>query len=393
MSHLGSTGRRPLREGNLWKRAVLTRSPGVRRQSRQIVAHTRHPDEKIHMMKRRLLGTQVAPVGLGCMGMSATYGPSDEAESTRVLERALELGVDHFDTADMYGNGENERLVGRVLRAASNRSEIILATKCGIKSDPDDPTKRSVDNTPAYIKAACERSLERLDTPIDLFYLHRITNLGADIDNSMTAMADLLAQGMIRGVGLSEANIPTIRRADAVLRSLTSGVHGIAAVQTEFSLMSRDLEQSGILRVCEELEVSVVAYSPIGRGLLGGQINAFEDLADGDFRRTLPRFHSDAIARNANIAQAIQRIAADRGASPAQIALAWVLSRSPAMLAIPGTRRVQYLEENWAANEIALSSDLSLALNQYMDSITVQGLRYAPEILKIYGLETPATLN
>lgn len=342
------------------------------------------------MSKRQLASKFVAPIGLGCMGMSEFYGPSDEAESIAVLERALELGGDHFDTADMYGDGHNEMLVGRVLRSAGNRKDIVLATKCGIKRDPNDPLKRSVDNSPAYIKAACRRSLDRLGTHIDLYYLHRISNLGAGIEESMTAMAELLADGSIGAVGLSEADIPTIHRADAALRRLTDGKHGVAALQTEFSLMSRDLQQNGILAACEKLGIAVVAYSPMGRGLLTGRISSLNDLDEKDFRRTLPRFQSDAIERNAAVAREIGRIADDLRATPAQIALAWVLSRSPALLAIPGTRRIKYLEQNWVVGDIVLSADTLAAIDGYLGTNPVSGLRYAPEVLKAYGIDAPA---
>lgn len=343
------------------------------------------------MNKRKLADRYIAPIGLGCMGMSEFYGPSDEAQSVAVLERALELGVDHFDTADMYGDGHNELLVGRVLRSAARRSSIVVATKCGIKRDPNDPAKRFVDNSPAYIKTACARSLERLGTHIDLYYLHRISNLGENIEDSMGAMAELLGDGSIGAVGLSEANASTIRRADTSLRKLTGGKHRIAALQTEFSLMSRDLELSGILSVCEELGISVVAYSPIGRGLLTGKINRVSDLDTSDFRRSLPRFHADAIERNGAVAKEIARIAADCDATPAQIALAWLLNRSSSLHAIPGTRRIQYLEQNWAAGDLVLSEDALATIERYLDTNPVAGLRYAPEVLKAYGIDAAAT--
>ncbi|MHB8886100.1 MAG: aldo/keto reductase [Methylovirgula sp.] len=340
------------------------------------------------MIKRQLAGKKVAPIGLGCMGMSEFYGPSDEAQSISVLERALELGVDHFDTADMYGDGHNETLVGRLLRVAANRNKIILATKCGIKRDLNDPSKRFVDNSPEYIKAACKRSLDRLTTHIDLYYLHRISNLGTNIEESMSAMADLLAEGAINAVGLSEANIQTIRRADAALRKFTDGKHSLAALQTEFSLISRDIELNGILKVCEELGIAIVAYSPISRGLLTGQINSLKDLDETDFRRTLPRFREGVIDHNAMIAREISRIAPHVGATPAQIALSWALSRSPSLHAIPGTRRIKYLEQNWVAGEVVLSADTRAAIDRYLDTNPVSGPRYAPEILKAYGIET-----
>jgi aryl-alcohol dehydrogenase-like predicted oxidoreductase len=324
------------------------------------------------------------------MGMSEFYGPSDETQSIAVLNRALEIGVTHFDTADMYGDGHNEKLVGSVLRSAPNRDQIILATKCGIKRDPNDPAKRAVDNSPDYIKLACRRSLDRLGTPIDLYYLHRISNLGAQIEESMAAMAELLKDGLIRSVGLSEANADTIRRADSTLRSLTDGKHGLAAIQSEFSLMSRDIEQTGIIKLCEELGIAVVAYSPIGRGLLTGEISRLDDLDEKDFRRTLPRFQAEAIERNALVAREIGRIAQDLGATPAQIALAWVFTRSPSLLAIPGTRRIKYLEQNFAAKDIVLTDEVTAAIDRVLDTNPVTGQRYAPEVLKAYGIETPA---
>nr|WKF56722.1 Aldo-keto reductase IolS [Paraburkholderia busanensis] len=339
------------------------------------------------MSVRKLGPFDVNPVGLGCMGMSEFYGPTDEQQSERVLHRALELGVDHFDTADVYGYGHNEELVGRVLNGSGARERVVLATKCGIVRDKDDPAKRGIDNSPAYILEAFSKSAERLKTHIDVFYLHRISHYGEQIEASMSAMATLLKQGAIRAVGLSEASARTIERAHAELLRLTDGEHGLAAVQTEYSLMSRDVEDNGIFAACRDLGVTLVAYSPIGRGLLTDSLNTLDALDQSDYRRTLPRFSKDALASNGDLAAAIGAVAKKIGASTSQIAIAWVLSRAGNLLAIPGTKRLDYLASNVGASALTLSAQTLRELEQALNDRPVSGRRYAPEILATYGLD------
>lgn len=339
------------------------------------------------MSVRNLGPFKVNPVGLGCMGMSEFYGPTDEKQSEDVLIRAIELGVDHFDTADVYGYGHNEELVGRVIRASGKRDHLVVATKCGIVRDKNDPAKRGIDNSPAYIRESFGKSHDRLKTHVDLFYLHRISHYGERIEASMSAMSELLKAGAIRAVGLSEANATTIERAHRELLRLTDGEHGLVAVQTEYSLMSRDVEHNGIFVKCRELGIALVAYSPIGRGLLTGTLTKIDDLDQQDFRRTLPRFSQDAISANANLAAAIGSVAKEIGVQTSQLAIAWVLSRGDNVFAIPGTRRIKYLESNTSAKDIVLSPDLLRTLDSLLDEVPVTGTRYAPEVLATYGLD------
>lgn len=339
------------------------------------------------MTKRILAQKTVSAVGLGCMGMSEFYGATDEAESLAVLHRALELGVDHFDTADMYGDGANEVLLGRAFAAHPRRDDLLVATKCGIARDPGNPSSRIIDNSPEYIRGAWARSRDRLGTRIDLYYLHRITDRGAHIETSMAAMGELLNEGKIGGAGISEAKAETIRRAHAALLEATGGRHGLAAVQTEFSLMSRDVEINDVLATCDELGIALVAYSPIGRGLLSGRISKPDDLAGDDIRRTLPRFSADAIGRNAAIAARIAEVAEELGATSSQVAIAWVLTRSPRVHAIPGTKRIAYLEENRGAADLVLSPEILARIDAVLEANPVAGTRYTPEMMKAYGMD------
>ncbi|HYH20709.1 MAG TPA: aldo/keto reductase [Azospirillum sp.] len=328
----------------------------------------------------------VSCVGLGCMGMSEFYGATDDAASVEVLREALDLGVTFFDTADVYGYGHNERLVGRVLKESGRRGSVVLASKCGILRDEQDPTVRGVDNSPAYIKAACGRSLDRLGTGIDLYYLHRIAEGGAHIEASMDAMADLLAEGKIGHVGLSEASAPVIRRAHARLLERTDGRQGLSAVQTEYSLMSRGPEQDGVLDACRELDILFVPYSPIGRGLLTGGIEEAAQLDTTDFRRSLPRFQGDAMAHNRALVDKVQDMARSHGCTPAQLALAWVLAKGEFIAPIPGTKRSRYLRENIAAAQVQLSPDDVLTLDTAFSHGAVSGGRYALTAMAAYGL-------
>ncbi|HML24954.1 MAG TPA: aldo/keto reductase [Aggregatilinea sp.] len=290
----------------------------------------------------------VTQIGLGCMGMSEFYGPSDETESIATLHRALELGVTLLDTADLYGNGHNERLLKKGIVDAGKRDQVVIATKFGFVRDPETGAGRGVSGRPDYVKAACDRSLQRLgiDT-IDLYYQHRV-DPETPIEDTVGAMAELVQAGKVRAIGLSEAGAETIRRAHAV--------HPITALQTEYSLWSRDVEGE-ILSTCRELGITLVAYSPLGRGFLTGKIDSLDDLAPDDWRRNNPRFQGNALRQNMRMVEEIEALAAEKDATPAQIALAWVLAQGDDIVPIPGTRRIKYLEENVASAGIVLIAD------------------------------------
>lgn len=293
-------------------------------------------------------GLHVSAQGLGCMGMSAFYGSDDERESVVTLERALELGVTFWDTAEMYGQGANEELIARTL--GDRRDRIVLATKFGIVPDPDAPgdrSRRRVDGSPANVRRSIEGSLRRLGTDhVDLYYQHR-PDPGTPIEDTVGAMAELVAEGKVRFLGLSEMDADTIRRAHAV--------HPITAVQTEYSLWTRAAEE--VLPTLRELGIGLVAYSPLGRGFLTGRFTSPADFAEGDFRSVNPRFAEDAFAANMRIVDVVKEIAEGHGVTPAQVALAWVGSRGDDVVAIPGTRRATRLEENLAALDVTLTDD------------------------------------
>jgi aryl-alcohol dehydrogenase-like predicted oxidoreductase len=305
-------------------------------------------------MNRRTLGPkgpEVSAIGLGCMGMSAFYGATDEGEAIATIHRALELGCDFLDTSDMYGPHTNEELLGRALRG--RREEVFLASKFGIKIEPGgpgEPWRRSIDGSPAYVREACEGSLRRLGVEhIDLYYQHRVDPT-TPIEETVGAMAELVGEGKIRHLGLSEASAATIRRAHAV--------HPIAAVQSEYSLWTREVEEE-VLPTLDELGIALVAYSPLGRGFLAGRFAAREEIEEGDFRRYGPRFSEENFERNYLLTERVRELAAERGSTPAQLALAWVLSRGEHIVPIPGTKRRTYLEDNLAAAEIELSAEES----------------------------------
>jgi aryl-alcohol dehydrogenase-like predicted oxidoreductase len=298
-------------------------------------------------MDRRRLGPEgpeVSEIGLGCMGMSAFYGESDEGESIRTIHRALELGCNFLDTSDMYGPHTNERLVGRAIEG--RRDEVFLASKFGIRLEPGDPPRRSIDGSPEYVRSACEASLQRLKVDhIDLYYQHRV-DPKTPIEETVGAMGELVREGKVRHVGLSEAGAETIRRAHAV--------HPIAAVQSEYSLWTRDVEDE-VLPTLRELGIALVAYSPLGRGFLSGRFSSPEELDEGDFRRHGPRFTGENLQENLKLAERVRELAGEKGVTPGQLALAWVLHRWEHVVPIPGTKRVSYLEENVAAAEVELS--------------------------------------
>jgi aryl-alcohol dehydrogenase-like predicted oxidoreductase len=301
-------------------------------------------------MKQRRLGKGgplVSELGLGCMGMSDFYGQRDDDESIRTIHRALDLGITMLDTADMYGIGDNETLVGKAI--AGRRDQVFLATKFGIVRDANDASVRGINGSPKYVASACEASLQRLNVDsIDLYYQHRV-DTSVPIEETIGAMADLVRAGKVRYIGLSEASADTVRRAHAV--------HPIAAVQNEWSLWSRDLEENGQLQAVRECGAAIVAYSPLGRGFLTGQVQRPQDFAQDDFRRSSPRFTGDNFAKNLTLVDAVRALAERKGCAPSQVALAWLLAQGDDVVPIPGTKRVRYLEENVGALDVHLSAD------------------------------------
>jgi aryl-alcohol dehydrogenase-like predicted oxidoreductase len=322
-------------------------------------------------MKTRTLGTlPVSAQGLGCMGMSEFYGTGDQAEAERTIHRALDLGVTFLDTADMYGPFTNERLVGQAI--AGRRDEVVLATKFGNERGVDG-SYRGVNGRPEYVRAACDASLQRLGVDvIDLYYQHRV-DTKVPIEDTWGALRELVESGKVRHAGISEAAPETIRRAHAV--------QPVTAVQTEYSLWTRDPEEDGVLATCAELGVGFVAYSPIGRGFLSGQIRSVDDLAPDDFRRHNPRFQDAAFEQNLRLVDRVREIADGKGATASQLALAWVMAQSdvpgnPAIVPIPGTKRVSYLEENASAADIELTAEDLRRLDEAAPVGAAEGDRY-----------------
>ncbi len=325
-------------------------------------------------MEHRRLGLQgleVAAVGFGCMGMSEFYGPSDEAASLDLLQHAIDIGVTFWDTADMYGVGANERLVGRALRG--RRDQVVLATKFGVVRGEDD-SFRGVNGTPDYVRSACDASLQRLGVDhIDLYYQHRV-DPQVPIEDTVGAMAELVEAGKVRFLGLSEAGASTLRRA--------SSVHPISALQSELSLWSRDIEDE-VVPACRELGIGVVAYSPLGRGFLSGAIKSIDDLAEDDWRRHMPRFQGENFAKNLELVERVEQMSAAKGCTPAQLALAWVLAQGADVVPIPGTRSRSRLEENAGAPEIGLSDHELAEIDELIPRDMAAGTRYPEQAMSM----------
>lgn len=324
-------------------------------------------------MKTKQLGSQgllASELGLGCMGMSEFYGAHDDADSIKTLDHAFDIGVRFWDTADAYGPHTNEVLVGKALKG--KRQQITLATKFGILRDPLNPELRGLNGKPDYVKSACEASLKRLGIDIiDLYYLHRVDGV-TPIEETVSAMADLVKQGKIRGIGLSEVSVETLKKAHAV--------HPITAVQSEYSLWTRDPED-GILQTCAELGIGFVAYSPLGRGFLTGQIKKIEDFEAGDYRRFSPRFQGENFQKNLLLVEKIQQLATKKGCQASRLALAWVMAQGKHIFPIPGTKRIKYLDENAGALTVSLSPEELAEIDAILPRNAAAGQRYPEQMM------------
>ncbi|HUA81059.1 MAG TPA: aldo/keto reductase [Dyella sp.] len=323
-------------------------------------------------MQTRTLGKNgplVSAIGLGCMGMSDFYGARDDAQSIATIHHALDRGITLLDTADMYGPFINEELVGKAIKG--RRDQAFVATKFGIMRDPSDPAKRGVNGRPDYVRSSCDNSLKRLGVDhIDLYYQHRV-DTSVPIEETVGAMAELVTAGKVRYLGMSEASAQTIERA--------SKVHTISALQSELSLWTRDPEENGSLAMCRKLGIAFIAYSPLGRGFLTGAITKPEDFDQDDFRRTNPRFQGENFIRNLQLVKQVETLAAEKGCTPAQLALAWVLAQGEDIVPIPGTRRSARLDENLGALNVRLDKNELESIDRIFPPEAVAGERYAPQ--------------
>ncbi|RIA84189.1 oxidoreductase [Glomus cerebriforme] len=310
-------------------------------------------------------GVKIPAIGLGCMGMSDFYGSADEQESINVLKRSIELGFILWDTADIYGNGANEVLLSKVLK--DNRDDVFLCTKFGVIRDSSGAFK-GVSGKPEYVRQSCEKSLKRLGVDyIDLYYQHRM-DPDTPIEDTVGALAELVNEGKVKYIGLSECSAETLRRANKV--------HPISAVQIEYSPWTLDIETNGIMETCSELGITIVAYSPLGRGFLSGKYKSIDDFEQGDFRRMLPRFQGENFDKNLVLVHKFHEFANKKGVTPSQLCLAWVISQGDNIIAIPGSRKLEYLEENFGTANVQLSSEELSEIRQIINSIEITGTRY-----------------
>ncbi len=325
-------------------------------------------------MQIKKLGSQglhASQLGLGCMGMSEFYGSHNDTESIKVIHHAIDLGVTFLDTADAYGPFTNEELVGKAIKG--KRDKITLATKFGIQRSPADPTSRTINGKPEYVRQSCDASLKRLQVDvIDLYYLHRV-DASTPIEDTVGAMRELVKAGKVKGIGLSEVSASTLRKAHKV--------HPISALQSEYSLWSREPEEK-ILATCKELGIGFVPYSPLGRGFLTGQIKKFEDFEPTDFRRTSPRFQGENFSKNLDLVKRLEQLAKEKGCTASQLALAWVMAQGDFLFPIPGTKRIKYLEENVGALNVSFTKDELEKINKISPKDVAVGTRYTEAGMK-----------